>query len=80
MIDFEEPFCTNIGCELDPKYNSPEEEMKEFFVRQNLIFDSLKNKECADTVLDCLEQQGIDSLFYLKNLEESINYIILLRN
>ncbi|MDJ0553516.1 MAG: hypothetical protein QNJ68_03570 [Microcoleaceae cyanobacterium MO_207.B10] len=73
---FEEPFCTHFGVESDPKYNSPESELKEFFLRQNLIFDLLEGKEHADTVLDCLDEQGIDPFYYLENLCESVDFII----
>lgn len=73
---FPEPFLTFVGQEGDPLYDSPEEEINEFFTRQNLIHDFLEGKTKADEVLDCLIEQGIDPGEYVEEVESSIEFII----
>ncbi|NEQ40621.1 MAG: hypothetical protein F6K40_32090 [Okeania sp. SIO3I5] len=50
--------------------------MKEFFTRQNIIFNFLEGKEKADTLLDGLDEQGINPDEYINSVEESINFIV----
>lgn len=75
-MDFESPFLTYEGRETDPQYDSPEEETRELFIRQNLIFDFLEGAEFPDVVLDCLDEHGIDPIAYVNSVEESIDWII----
>lgn len=74
-IFFPEPFLTVIGQESDPLYDSPEEELSEFFLRQNLIHDFVEGKIPPDVVLDCLAEQGVEPTVYVEEVEASVEWI-----
>jgi hypothetical protein len=74
-VYFPEPFLTVIGKETDPLYDSPEEELSEFFLRQNLIHDFVEGTIPADVVLDCLAEQGIEPTTYIEEVEASVEWV-----
>ena len=73
---FEEPFTTYLGCETDPKYDGPEEELQEYIAREDVIWDFLHGRTGCMEVYDALNEHGIYVVEYLDSVEFNLEFII----
>lgn len=76
MADLIDPFMTFLN--QNSEFGSSDEKgaVNELFIRQGLIEDFLEGKEGADTVLDCLDEHGIDPAAFVAQVEDSVQQII----
>ena len=68
--DYVDPFLTYIDLNASPA------EIQKLLQRQDLIERSLEGKEAADTVLDCLAEQGLDPIAYVNSVEFAVDVAI----
>lgn len=76
MTDFIDPFLTFFQDSPDHGAVDALSETKALFTRQELIEDWLEGRESANTVLDCLEEQGIGADAYALAVDSNVQRII----
>jgi len=74
-MDIRDPFLTFL--ETDADYSQADEiaAVKRLFLREQLMDAFLSGKEHADTVLDCLEEHGIDAEAFVQEVEAGVDII-----
>lgn len=75
-MDLIDPFLTFL--EQDPDFGPSDDRraVEQLFLRQKLIEDFLSGREHPDTVLDCLEEHGIDAEAFVQEVEAGVARIV----
>lgn len=76
MKDLIDPFLTFYEHSPDHGANDARAETKALYIRQGLIEDWLEGKEDTETVLDCLEEQGIGAAAYASTVAANVQHCI----
>lgn len=76
MSDLIDPFLTFYGHSPDHGASDGRRETEALFTRQGLIEDWLEGRESAETVLDCLEEQGIGANAYVAAVKANVQQVI----
>lgn len=76
MSELIDPFLTFYGHSPDHGASDGRREVEALFVRQGLIETWLEGRESAETVLDCLEEQGVGASAYVAAVEANVQYVI----
>jgi hypothetical protein len=76
MIDLIDPFLTFYGQNPDYGASDGRRETEALIVRQNLVRDLLEGSEAADTLLDCLEEQGVGADAYVAAVTANVQHVI----
>ncbi|MEL6605357.1 MAG: hypothetical protein AAFP20_19260 [Cyanobacteria bacterium J06614_10] len=76
MRDLIDPFMTFYGDHPDHNQADGRRETKALLTRQGLIEDWLEGFESAESVLDCLEEQGIGADAFVKMVEANVQHVI----
>lgn len=76
MAESRDAFMT--FCEHHADFNSADSHRAtvELFLREALIDDFVEGRTDAETVLDCIEEQGIGADAYVAAVEDNVRYII----
>lgn len=75
-MDFIDPFLTFLENNADHSGADDRRAAAQLFQRQVLIEGFLEGREGADTVLDCLEEHGIDAAGYADAVHGQIEAIV----
>ena len=75
-IDILDPFMTFFREHRDHNGCDARKEAEMLYQRQGAIEDMLEGKEHPDTVLDLLEEQGIDAANYADQVHQQVTAII----
>lgn len=76
MSDLIDPFLTFYHHDRDHGASDGRRETEALFTRQGLIENWLEGKESAETVLDCLEEQGIGAGAYVAAVQANVAHVI----
>lgn len=76
MLDLVDPFLTRYVHNPDHNRADGRRETEALFERQGFIEDWLEGFESAETVLDCLEEQGIGADTFVAMVEDNVGRII----
>lgn len=76
MSELIDPFLTFYGHHSDHGVSDGRRETEALLTRQGLIEDWLEGAESAETVLDCLEEQGIGADAYLANVQANVQAVV----
>lgn len=76
MSDLIDPFLTFLDQNPDFGVSDEEGAVKQLFTRQQLMEQFLDGQEGADTVLDCLDEHGIDPVAFVAEAETKVSEII----
>ena len=76
MVDLIDPFMTFLDQNPDFGGSDRERATVELFLRQSLMDDFLEGREGADTILDCLDEHGIDPCSFVLQVEDSVESIV----
>lgn len=75
-MDILTPFLT--FCDDNPDFNQADDlrAIQELSVRQGLIEDWIEGNEHTDTVLDCLQDQGVGADEYIAAVTANVAYVL----
>jgi hypothetical protein len=76
MIDLIDPFLTFYGHNPDYGASDGRRETDALIVRQNLVRDLIEGTEDAETLLDCLEEQGVGADAYVAAVTANVQHVI----
>ena len=76
MHELIDPFLTFYGHSPDHGASDGRRETEALMQRQDLIEDWLEGAESAETVLDCLEEQGVGADAYLATVQANVQHVI----
>ncbi len=74
MSELIDPFLTFYAHNPDHGASDGRRETEALFTRQGLIEDWLEGAESAETLLDCLEEQGIGADAYLSAVAANVQH------
>lgn len=75
-MDLIDPFLTFYQENADHSRADGRQEAEKLFQRQGLIEDFLEGRERADTVLDCIDEHGLDAASYADAVHDAITAIV----
>lgn len=76
MSDLIDPFLTFLDQNSEFGKSDEERAVKQLFLRQDLMAKFLDGQEHADTVLDCLDEHGIDPVTFVAEVQDRVDEII----
>jgi hypothetical protein len=76
MADLIDPFLTFYDHDPDHGASDGLRETEALFMRQSLIEGWMEGCEAADTVLDCLEEQGVGADAYVAAVTANVQHVI----
>lgn len=76
MRDLIDPFMTAYAHHPDHDQRDGRRETEALFQRQGFIEDWLQGFESAESVLDCLQEQGVGADLFVRMVEDNVGRII----
>jgi hypothetical protein len=76
MTDLLDPFLTFYGHDPDHGASDARRETDALIVRQNLLMDWMEGATDAETLLDCIEEQGVGADAYVAAVTANVQHVI----
>jgi hypothetical protein len=76
MIDLIDPFLTFYDFSPEHGASDTRREVEALTVRQSLVMDFIEGTSDAETLLDCLEEQGVGADVYVASVSANVEHVI----